>query len=294
MRFGAQLGAFGKMDTPAQLEKARELGCEGLEVSLPVAALRTDETVYDGLMQQAAALRREFDAAGLEIFSLSPGIVLKHVQTPRVIEAVGEVARVLGARQIRLFFAPHVRWGGPNSVLDEWMAEFDGTRDSRFWIARNAEELRALLDIAAPFDLRFVFELHHGYVVNSASAAMRLLAPHPARSVGIIMDPGNMVFEGNEGWRNSVQIMGEHLAYIHCKNAAFRREEDGRWRHEWASLEHGIADYAELTTALKDIGFGGYLCIEDLRSALSPEERVGKGIAYLKQLIRSDVRTMPI
>jgi sugar phosphate isomerase/epimerase len=106
------------------------------------------------------------------------------------------------------------------------------------------------------------------------------------------MDPGNMVFEGNEGWRNSVQIMGEYLAYIHCKNAAFWHE-DGRWAQRWASLPEGIARYPEIVTALKDIGFQGYLSIEDLRKGLTPEERIGEGIAYLKGLVTSEERAMP-
>lgn len=101
------------------------------------------------------------------------------------------------------------------------------------------------------------------------------------------------VFEGNEGWRNSVQIMGEYLAYIHCKNSMYR-QENGKWAHAWAGLEEGVADYGEIMTALKDIGFKGYLSIEDLRSKVTPEDKVARGIAYLKQLRQSAERVMPI
>ena len=293
MKYGTQLGSLGRKDVREALDFAKELGCQGLEVDLPVAAIRIGKATLAGLVADAEKLRKAFDAAGVEFISLTPGILLKSVQTPEIIQATCRVAQVLGVRQIRMFFAPHVRWGGPNSKLDEWLSDFDGTHDSRYWLKRNAEELDALLGLSAGYDVRYVFELHHGYVVNSASAAMRMLDRFPPSRVGILMDPGNMVFEGNEGWRNSVQIMGEYLGYIHCKNGV-RRLDGQRWAQEWSSLEEGVADYPELITALKDAAFDGYLSIEDLRGGLTPEERIGNGIRYLKGLAASTKRVMPI
>jgi sugar phosphate isomerase/epimerase len=292
MKFGTQLGSLGLSDRKQALALARHLGCQGLEVSLPVADLRDGKVTLDTLLGDAEALRRDFAEAGMEFISLTPGIMLKHTQHPDVIRGVCETANVLGVRMIRMFGAPHVRWGGPNSKLDAWMAEFDGTRDARQWLQRDAEQLERLLELSATSAVRYVFELHHGYVVNSASGAMRLLERHPPDRVGIIMDPGNMVFEGNEGWRNSVQIMGEYLAYLHCKNGAYRRE-GGAWQHTWAALEEGIANFAEIITALKDIGFQGYLSIEDLRRDLDPAAKISQGLAYLKRLVASPQRVLP-
>ena len=62
----------------------------------------------------------------------------------------------------------------------------------------------------------------------------------------------------------------------------------------WASLRDGIANYPEIITAMKDIGFDGYLSIEDLRKDVSPKEKVADGIAYLKGLVESSERVMPI
>jgi len=292
VKFGTQLTAVGKTDRREALQFARALGCDGLEVDLPVAWLHSGRITPDALHAQALELRRDFDAEGMEFISLTPGLLLAHVQAPEIIRAACQTAETLGVRTIRMFFAPHVRWGGPNSKLEGFLTDFDGLKDSRYWQERNAGELAQMLAIAADYDVRFVFELHHGFIINSASAAMRMLACHPATRVGILMDPGNMVFEGNEGWRNSVQIMGEYLAYLHCKNGAYRREE-GKWLQEWASLPDGIARYPEIVTALKDRDFSGYLSIEDLRKGLTPEERVGDGIAYLKSLVASDERFMP-
>ena len=292
MKFGTQLGSLGRSDRKEALALAKELGCQGLEVSLSVADLREGKTTLESLLSEAQSMRQDFEEAGVEVISLTPGILLKHVQHPEVVEGVCEVAKALGADTIRMFSAPHVRWGGPGSTLEEWMAEFDGTRDARYWMKRNGEELEQLLTMSAGYRLRYVFELHGGYVINSASGALRLIERFPADRVGIIMDPGNMVFEGNEGWRNSVQLMAEYLCYLHCKNGVYVRE-DGRWQHRWASLEEGVANYAEIVTALKDIGFQGYLSIEDLRRDVEPVTKVSEGIGYLKRLVESSERVMP-
>jgi len=293
MKLGTQLGAIKAETRSEVLEKAKKFGCQGLEVSLGVTALQSGKASLDSLLQEAEELRRDFQKFDLEIISLTPGIILKHVEYPDVIAAVGQVAEKLGAGQIRMFFSPHVRLGGPDSKLSDWLAEFDGTKDTRYWMKKDRQSLKELLNFSAGYRLRYVFELHHGYTVTSASAAMRILEDFSPRQVGILMDPGNMVFEGNEGWRNSIQIMGEYLAYLHCKNSQYVRK-DGRWVKEWSSLAEGIADYGEIITALKDINFTGYLSVEDLRGHLSEEERIGQGIAYLKGLIESDRRVMPV
>ena len=294
MKFGTQTGALGLSDSKEALKLAAEYGCEGLEVGLGVAdQIRTGSASLEALKEQAAAVRQEFEEAGMEIISLTPGLMLQHVQCPEAVRAVCEVAQEMGAKVIRMFGAAHVRWGGPNSELDEWMADFDGTRSASYWMKRNTEELSELLELSEGYDLRYAFELHHGYVANSASAMMRMIDRHPPERVGILMDPGNMVMEGGEGWRNSVQIMGEYLSYVHCKNAAYSRV-DGKWTSGWASLPDGIANYPEIITAMKDIGFDGYLSIEDLRKEVSPKEKVADGIAYLKGLVESSERVMPV
>lgn len=293
MKFGTQLGALGKTDRPEALEYAKSLGCQGLEVSLPVAPAGPESPELEPLLQEAEAMRADFAAAGLEIISLSPGLLLKHAAYPDLVLACCQVTRALGARTIRMFSAPHVRLGGPNSVLSDFLAEFDGTRSGDYWLRRNREELARLVEVSADYDVRFSFELHHGYVVNSASGALRMMEQFSPERVGIIMDPGNMCFEGNEGWRNSVELMGPYLDYIHCKNGRWDQGDDGRWKTSWDSLEGGIASYPEIVTALKDTGFEGYLSIEDLRGHLSAEQRVGAGIAYLKSLVESPERVMP-
>ena len=98
MKFGTQLGSLGRKDVHDALRYAHELGCQGLEVDLPVAALGTGQVTLDGLLADAATLRQAFEAAGIEFISLTPGIMLKSVRTPATCTArTGPIASKAGA-----------------------------------------------------------------------------------------------------------------------------------------------------------------------------------------------------
>jgi len=240
--------------------------------------------------EEEAEILKELD---FEAFSISPGLELKHAERPDCIAATCEMANILGARNIRMFFSAHVRLGGPDSKLTEWTAEYDGTKSYWHWFETDSKRLRVFVDFARKYDVRWVFELHHGFATNSPSAMRRIMDRYSARYVGTIFDPGNMVVEGNEDWRNSVQILGDYIAYLHCKNTRWDQDENGRWATSWESLEKGIASFPEIMTALKDIGFDGYFCIEDLRKTVPLEERVKVAIDYLKALEASQERVIP-
>ena len=57
MKYGTQMGAMGKADMAEALEYARVLGCEGLEVGLNVAGLRTGKANLPDLLAEAEKMR---------------------------------------------------------------------------------------------------------------------------------------------------------------------------------------------------------------------------------------------
>ena len=59
MKYGTQIGALGKPDMSEALDYARSLGCEGLEVGLNVAGLRTGAVKLADLL---AEVRRKLDS----------------------------------------------------------------------------------------------------------------------------------------------------------------------------------------------------------------------------------------
>ena len=59
MKFGAQLGALGVKDRRQELALAKELGCQGMEVTLPVGDLRSGKTTLAGAIAALWSVRSD-------------------------------------------------------------------------------------------------------------------------------------------------------------------------------------------------------------------------------------------
>jgi len=55
----------------------------------------------------------------------------------------------------------------------------------------------------------------------SPALAERLVSHFDPRHVGVILDAGNMVYEGFETYSLAVDLLGPYLAHVHVKNAAW-------------------------------------------------------------------------
>jgi sugar phosphate isomerase/epimerase len=123
--------------------------------------------------------------------------------------------------------------------------------------------------------------------VPSASAARCFLDGLDPAWVGAIYDPGNMVWEGHEQYRLRLETLGPYLAHVHAKNARWRqigRRPDGSlaWHAEWAPLAAGIVDFRALSVALRQIGYDGWVSVEDFTTARPLSERVRDNLRYLR------------
>jgi len=101
--------------------------------------------------------------------------------------------------------------------------------------------------------------------------------------VGVIYDPGNMVYEGYEQWKMGMELLGEYLRHVHVKNSAWGKERTGAWRAEAARLEEGIVDWRRVVADLREVGYGGYLSLEDF-SGQDTLTKLKRDLAFLKGL----------
>ncbi|HEX4400028.1 MAG TPA: sugar phosphate isomerase/epimerase [Galbitalea sp.] len=143
---------------------------------------------------------------------------------------------------------------------------------------------------AAEHGVQVVIQIHHGNIVSTASAAVRLLDGLDPRYIGAIHDLGNLTIEGREGLQSHVpglQILGPYLAHVHVKNAVWKPgapREDGTvdWAWEWAPLRTGAGDLPGYLSSLKEVGYDGWVTVEDFTTELPLEERIADDIAYLR------------
>lgn len=228
----------------------------GNRCTWPLATLEQD-------VVRIAELTRD---AGLEISAVG-GYAL--CDEAKDVERLLAATATLGAGRLRVR-TPGLG-GAPYPEL------FEHTRRSFVGIAERA----------AHHGVRALVELHHQTVVSSASAALRLLDGLDPTAVGVIHDLGNLVIEGGEDVRASLEMLGDLLAHVHVKNAAWRirgQREDGttEWVHEWADLAGGQADVPAYLRVLREVGYDGWVTLEDFTAQGSLAERTAASLAYLR------------
>ena len=134
-----------------------------------------------------------------------------------------------------------------------------------------------------------LLELHMGNIAPSASMGFRLLDGCDPKAMGVMFDPGNMVFEGYENWKMGCEVLGPYLAFVHAKNSRRRASgliEPGTIRYEYEACEMntGFVDWVAVFKALKSIGYDGWVSNEDYHLASGCGlDRIRDGLEFLKK-----------
>lgn len=181
-----------------------------------------------------------------------------------------QATAALGARQVRVCIPP--------LATEDYQTLFARTRANLEWAAAEAGKL----------GVKVLVELHHRTLSSSASAALRLIDGIDPTTIGVIHDLGNLVIEGQEDNRAGLQMLGDYLAHVHVKNAIWERtgevgeHGDVQWKSAWASLREGIASVPDYFRALAEVGYDGWVTLEDFSEHAPLEERLIDDLAYLK------------
>ena len=221
------------------------------------------------LAEDAPQIRSLTEGAGLAMPALGTYAVCDDLAA---VERAMRGAALLGVPQLRINVP---KYGGSTSYLP--------LRE------RSLAQYRDVAALARVHGLRALVEIHHGSVIPSASAAAAFLSNLDPRHVGAIHDAGNMVYEGHEQYRLGLEVLGPYLAHVHVKNARWRqigRRADGsvEWRAEFAPLADGVVDFSALFRALRQIGYDGWVSIEDFSAEQPLRDRLRDNLAYLRRV----------
>lgn len=156
---------------------------------------------------------------------------------------------------------------------------------------RAREQYKGVAELAARHNLQALIELHHRSITPSASSARLFLDGLDPKHVGVIHDAGNMVHEGYETHRLSLEMLGPYLSHVHVKNARWfpaRWLKDGtvEWTCEWTPIRKGVIDIRALFGALHAIGYDGWVGLEDFSTERPLDERLRENLSYLKAIVR--------
>ena len=286
MKFSVFSVSMPEYDIYETVRILKELGYDGVEwrAATPAPAEKPADYNFDvrywqynlsniditKIEEKAGEVKRICDEAGLEIPSITTYLKLwDNEDIERALKAAG----IMNCRNIRVL-AP---------VYDE-------KENYRTLFNRSVLQVRVLEKLAQKYNVRISFEIHMGNIIPSASAAYRLVAGTDPNSIGIIFDPGNMVYEGFENYRLGIELLGEYLAIVHVKNGVWKKidtSEDGVeiWKPSWVPYKKGIVDFKNLIRILKDINYTGYMSIEDFSNEEDTYSKLKGNIQYLKQLV---------
>lgn len=223
-----------------------------------------------GLEENASQLADLPRQAGLALSGLAPYVPLSdHHNAERVLRIAAET----GAKRVR-FTSPKPTDDTP------FEAQFSKAR----------ADLEVLQEIARPLGAQVVIQIHHGNIVSTSSSARRLVDGLDPDVVAIMHDLGNTTIEGREGLlslKMGLEILGPYLAHVHIKNAVWQRtgeDEDGaaQWKWSWATLRQGMGDVKAYLRALKAVGYGGWVALEEFTTELPLAERLADDLAFLR------------
>jgi sugar phosphate isomerase/epimerase len=216
---------------------------------------------------EAERARRLAESAGLEIPNLGTYI------------AVGDVAAVEKAMYLaQITGSPQIRVGTAKPSPGQTYAEL---------LAVTQTFLGQVEALAHRCHIKALIEIHHKTICPSVALTQRLVSHFDPECIGVIHDAGNMAYEGFEDYGLGLELLGPYLAHVHLKNAAFTRPKGGGvWTPCWSPLEDGVVDFRQLLSALKAVGYDGWLVFEDFSQVRPSREALGHNLAFIKNLLR--------
>ncbi len=249
-KIGACDWSIGKMCDPAAFDVAREIGLDGVQVSLGTAAnnmqLRQPE--------QPRKFKQAATNAGREIASLAIGELnsIPYKSDPRTIEWVSDsidVCQALGLRTVLLAFFSNDDLRGDKVGVDEVVKRLKA-------IAPKAEKAGVALGIESWL---------------SAEQHLAILDRVGSKAVQVYYDVCNSNDMGYDIYKE-IRRLGKRICEFHAK-------ENG------SLLGQGKVDFAKVRAALDDIGYTGWIQIEGAVPSGKPMlESYQANCKYMRQI----------
>jgi len=251
-----------------------DMGFDGVEWRVErVVEKGHEKTSYWGYNRSTVDLATIVESAPkVKLLAERVGLEISCLATYLGVGQVEEARRAM--RAARAMDCPYVRVGAPR---------YDGTRNYNELYEEAVDNVRKIEGIAREEGVTALLEIHMGNIMPSAGLAHRIVSNFDPDHVGVIYDPGNMVYEGYEQWKMGMELLGHYLRHVHVKNSAWSRERTGAWGAEAARLDEGIVDWKRVADDLRAIGYDGYLSLEDF-SELDTLTKLKRDLAYLKSL----------
>lgn len=251
------------------LEVIKGIGFDGVEVA--PYTLASDVRLIDRAKREKlleAAHNQGLEICGLHWLLVSPpGLHLAHPDPSareRTVDYLGELARFcadLGGR-VMVLGSPKQRSTLPGQSREEAWALL---RDSLKRACRYAEDYGVTIALEP-------LARHLTDIVNTVGEASRMVEQVGSPALRINLDVYSMTDE-NRPYGEIIREAGPLLAHFHANDTG------------GMAPGTGCADYRGILSALKSIGYRGWLSIEILAQVENPVEAARGGLFYLRSLL---------
>lgn len=218
-----------------------------------------------------AEFRDAAASAGMTSLAVVPYLRCGDLEgTEKVLQAAG----YLGAKMIRL-----------------GVHRYDRTRPFGVLFEEQRTYLRQAGERCKEHGVKGLVEIHMGTIAPSSSSAYRLVEGLDPDAIGVLLDPGNMVYEGYENYKMGMEILGPYLAHVHVKNAVWSSAEPNpsggfaRWSAGWSELKRGIVDWPQVIADLKAVGYRGHIGVEDFSGQFGTVDMLRHFAETMRQLL---------
>jgi sugar phosphate isomerase/epimerase len=248
--------AFGAVSATELADDLAGLGADGADL-----VVRDGQVVTPAEPRGIGAVARALERNGLRLEVVTTDLIDGDATAEGIVAACAEA----GVPLVRAGFFRYDPALGYGACLES----------ARRGLARLAR-------VAADHGVRLAVQLHHGTIHPSAAHTRTLIGDLDA--VAFYADPGNQAKEGSEDWRLGLDIMGDRLACMGVKNAAWQRGPDG-WTCDWVPLADGVVPWSKIIAGLRERWYPGPLSLHihyptpDLLAALR------KDLAQLRGLL---------
>ncbi len=231
----------------------------------------------DNILDKAPQIRDLSERTGVRVCALAPNFTYDQTE---IIEKI-----FTGARAIDRHNPPLIRVGAQrHNRAAPYIPQFLNARAG----------FANLVERARDFGVKIIYEIHVGTIAVSASRTIELLKNFDPDHIGAIFDVPNMIRVGLEDSRMGLELLGPYLAHVHIGNARpvqTGRDATGRmqWQWDFCDLREGMADIPQILQDLKDVGYRGYISLEEFGPG-DDEEKIRADGTYLKALIDRDLR----
>jgi len=243
----------------------------------------------DGFPRDPAALKAALDARGLSMPSAWCGLGLLDRPAADDLDHTRRLCELLA--HVGASFVNLAHQGTPQTLALAGRVQPRRT-PSAVW-EQLAERITRAAEVAHACGLQALFHVHAGTLIETQTDLDELLRRVPADLLKLCWDVGHALYGGIDPVA-VVRAHPERIAYLHLKDLdrsvldrLCQQQQgflQGIRQRVFTELGRGVLDVPGLLAALREIGYQGWLMVEQDSSWLSPAESARVSRAYLRGL----------